>query len=600
MNMKFKEFKLWFSDLGIMLKPYWKYGKLYSIMYIVWSAIAGTMSTMLEVFLLETSINQLTAGEGFFKVIITLLIFFAVQMALGMLADALMYFYFNIKQSEISAKIDIEVYNQIRKVDYKYFDTPEFYDSYTLSYGQYAAKSAQAFTNFSNAITLVTTISTLVGYILSSTFYVLIITLVTVGIKVLVEKKINKLNIELDEEATPVYRIKSYIQGTLYSRDVAMDSKCTNIFGILIAKYKNMVEKDISIQKKFKSKEFFYGFLESVSQYGSSFVIRTIICSLILAGKVGIGSFVAILNAANSLAWKVQGVARYYTNLDGSRLYGKKIREFLSLPSIIENCTDISSGDMVSDDIIDPYDIELRNVSFSYQNSDFRLKNISMKIEKGKKIAIVGENGGGKTTLTKLLLRLYDPDEGNILVDGKSLTEIALRHYRNNVGIAFQEFPLYSLPLRDNLSVYGSVDDEEISNIFKILSLDKVLEKNNATLDTDVTRNFDKNGIMLSGGEKQKLAVARLITKKFGLLIFDEPTAALDPIAEAELNQMILDKANTSTTILISHRLSNVVNADYIYVVKNGEIAECGTHKSLMAEKGLYYKMFKLQAENYK
>ena len=213
MNMKFKEFKLWFSDLGIMLKPYWKYGKLYSIMYIVWSAIAGTMSTMLEVFLLETSINQLTAGEGFFKVIITLLIFFAVQMALGMLADALMYFYFNIKQSEISAKIDIEVYNQIRKVDYKYFDTPEFYDSYTLSYGQYAAKSAQAFTNFSNAITLVTTISTLVGYILSSTFYVLIITLVTVGIKVLVEKKINKLNIELDEEATPVYRIKSYIRG---------------------------------------------------------------------------------------------------------------------------------------------------------------------------------------------------------------------------------------------------------------------------------------------------------------------------------------------------------------------------------------------------
>lgn len=143
-------------------------------------------------------------------------------------------------------------------------------------------------------------------------------------------------------------------------------------------------------------------------------------------------------------------------------------------------------------------------------------------------------------------------------------------------------------------------DDKEMNTIFKSLSLDKVLEKNNATFDTDLTRNFDENGIMLSGGEKQKLAVARLMTKKFGLLIFDEPTAALDPIAEAELNRMILDKANTSTTILISHRLSNVVNADYIYVVRNGEIAECGTHESLMAEKGFYYRMFELQAENYK
>lgn len=598
--MKFKEFKLWFNDLGIMLKPYWKYGKLYSIIYIVWDAIIGTMSAMLEVLLLETSINQLTAGEGFIKVIITLVIFFAVQIGLGMLGDGMAYFYFNIKQAEISAKIDIEVYNQIRKVDYKYFDTPEFYDSYTLSYGQYAAKSAQTFLQFSAAISLITTISTLVAYILSSTIYVLIVTLVTVVIKVLIEKKGNKLSLEFNEESTPVYRMKSYIQGTLYNRDTAMDSKCTNIFHILITKYKDLVNQDISIQKKFKLKEFFYGFLESVSQYGSSFVIRTIVCSLILIGKVGVGSFVAILNAANTLSWKVQGIAKYYTNLDSSRLYGKKIREFLSLPSVIENCPDAATEESCTNESVKPYDIELRNVSFTYENSGFGLKNINMKISEGKKIAIVGENGGGKTTLTKLLLRLYDPDSGSILIDGKPLTKIALRHYRNNVGIAFQEFPLYSLPLRDNLSVYEPANDKEMNIIFKSLSLDKVLEKNNATFDTDLTRNFDENGIMLSGGEKQKLAVARLMTKKFGLLIFDEPTAALDPIAEAELNKMILDKANTSTTILISHRLSNVVNADYIYVVRNGEIEECGTHEALMAEKGFYYKMFELQAENYK
>ena len=555
---------------------------------------------MLDVFLMETSINQLVSGEELFKVIMTIALFFMAQMTLSIVGDALTYFYFNIKQLKISANIDIEVYNKIRKVDYKYFDNPEFYNLYTISFGQYAAKSAQAFSYFSAAITLITTIGTLVGYILSTTFYVLIVTLVTVAIKVLVAKKTNKLNIEFDAEATPVYRMKSYIQKILYSRENAMDCKCTNIFCILISKYKTMVNKNVSIHKKFKLKEFCYGFFESVSQYGSSLTIRTIVCSLIIAGKVGIGSFTAILSAANALSWKVQGIAKYYTDLDSSRLYGKKIREFLSLPSNIENYSDVFLEEIRSDDFAEPYDIELCNVSFSYENSEFGLKNINMKIPKGKKIAIVGENGGGKTTLTKLLLRLYDPDTGNILIDGTPLTEIALRQYRNNVGIAFQEFPLYSLPLRDNLSIYDPVEDEVMSDIFKKLSLDNVLKKNNATFDTDLTRVFDDNGIMLSGGEKQKLAVSRLLTKKFGLLIFDEPTAALDPIAEAELNQIILDKANTSTTILISHKLSNVVNADYIYVVRNGKIAECGTHKSLMAEKGFYYKMFELQAKNYK
>lgn len=598
--MKLKEFKRWFADLGIMLKPYWKYGKLYSFIYIVWSAGASSISTMLYVIMMEVTVNMLAAGEDLAKVIITLTIFLLVEIGMNMLSEGLIYFYFNIKQAKISAEIDMEVYNQIRKVDYKYFDIPDFYNSYTLSYGQYAALSAQAFSILSQTIALIVTIGTLVGYILSSTFYVLIVTLVTVIIKVWVEKKVNKLNIKFGEESTPVQRMKSYVQGNLYSRETAMDNKCTNIFYILTSKYKEMVDKDISIQKKFKLKEFFFSFLGFVAQDGSSFVLKIIICGVILAGKVGVGSFAAMLSASGSLSWKLQCLTKCYVDLDGSRLYGKKIREFLELPSVIENCPDMPREEENSGDFAEPYDIELCDVSFSYENSEFGLKNNNMKIPKGKKIAIVGENGGGKTTLTKLLLRLYDPDAGSILINGKPLKEAALRQYRNNVGIAFQEFPLYSLPLKDNLSVYDTADNEAMSEIFKKLSLNKVLEKNNADFNTDITRNFNENGIMLSGGEKQKLAVARLMTKSFGLLIFDEPTSALDPVAEASLNQMIFDKANTSTTILISHRLSNVVNADYIYVVRDGEIAECGTHESLMAEKGLYYGMFELQAENYK
>ena len=153
--------------------------------------------------------------------------------------------------------------------------------------------------------------------------------------------------------------------------------------------------------------------------------------------------------------------------------------------------------------------------------------------------------------------------------------------------------------MRENLSAYCKVSDQMMHALSDRLPVDEILKKNEATYDTQITRQFDNQGIMLSGGERQKLSVARVMTEKFGMLIFDEPTAALDPLAEERLSQMILSAGNKTTTILISHRLSNVVNADYIYVFRQGEIVESGTHKDLMAANGYYAEMFTTQAKNY-
>ena len=153
--------------------------------------------------------------------------------------------------------------------------------------------------------------------------------------------------------------------------------------------------------------------------------------------------------------------------------------------------------------------------------------------------------------------------------------------------------------MRENLSVYCDVNDETIQRVSESLPVDEILKKNEATYDTQITRQFDNQGIMLSGGERQRLAIARVMMKDLGMLIFDEPTAALDPLAEERLSQMILSAGNKTTTILISHRLSNVVNADYIYVFRQGEIVESGTHKDLMAANGYYAEMFTMQAKNY-
>ena len=153
--------------------------------------------------------------------------------------------------------------------------------------------------------------------------------------------------------------------------------------------------------------------------------------------------------------------------------------------------------------------------------------------------------------------------------------------------------------MRENLSAYCKVSDQMMHALSDRLPVDEILKKNEATYDTQITRQFDNQGIMLSGGERQRLAIARVMMKDLGMLIFDEPTAALDPLAEERLSQMILSAGNKTTTILISHRLSNVVNADYIYVFRQGEIVESGTHKDLMAANGYYAEMFTMQAKNY-
>lgn len=590
--------KMWFENLGLMLKPIWRQNKVYFITYILWDCIQSPLSTMLYVYLMQISINQLSSGAGIWTVATTIILFLICELLLHIGGDLLFSLYFEPCQAKIIANVNIDICEHIKHTDYKYFDNPKYYDEYTVSYAKYASKSLEAFTNLSRSLSLFVTVGSLVGYIVSSAVYVLVITFISVIIKVWVSKLVNKLQIQREEESAPIGRKTDYYHETLCSRDAAMDMKSTRIYNIFADHYRESAQQDIRTKIKYNTKRSFWSSIQVLSTDGSSAVIRIIICGLILVGKVGVGSFVSLLSAANSLAWKIQNVSKYYISLDKSVLYGNKIRHFMNQTSQIEQMTEADEEKRCITSS-SAFSLIFKDVCFNYENSDFSIENINLSIEKGEKIAIVGENGGGKTTLTKLLLRLYDPISGEIVINGISLKELDLTSYRSNVGIAFQDSPMYSLTLRDNLSAYEALHATEALGNFSKSAIDEILTKCGATLDTDVTKKFSEDGIMLSGGEKQKLAVSRLFTKEFGLLIFDEPSSALDPFAEEKLNQMIFDKANSTTTILISHRLSNVVKADCIYVMKDGKIAEKGTHSELISKKGIYFSMFELQAKNY-
>ena len=226
-----------------------------------------------------------------------------------------------------------------------------------------------------------------------------------------------------------------------------------------------------------------------------------------------------------------------------------------------------------------------------------------MKFEGGKTYALVGHNGAGKSTIIKLLLRFYDPTQGEILLNGKNIKEYNLQKYRSLFATAFQDNRMFSMTVSDNVTLGENLSEEEKESVVtEALKLSGVYEKVMSLpkgMNTTLTREFDDEGAVLSGGEFQKIVVARAFARNCPIKVFDEPSSALDPIAEYKLFDNILKACKKNTLLFISHRLSSVQNADHVFLLEKGEVKEEGTHRELMTKNGLYADMYKKQAENY-
>ena len=229
------------------------------------------------------------------------------------------------------------------------------------------------------------------------------------------------------------------------------------------------------------------------------------------------------------------------------------------------------------------------------------ISEISMSVKPGEKIALVGYNGAGKTTLVKLLMRLYDTTSGRILADGVDVKDYDLTSYRNSIGTVFQDFEIFAGTVRENviLDTVDHADDAKIRQALTDSGLLKRTESLPMKLDTPLTHEFSEQGVDLSGGERQKLAISRVFYQNASLMILDEPSSALDPIAEYQLNHAMIEATKDKTVIFISHRLSTTRLADRIFMLEEGHIVEEGTHDALLSQNGKYAEMWKAQAGAY-
>ena len=319
-------------------------------------------------------------------------------------------------------------------------------------------------------------------------------------------------------------------------------------------------------------------------------------CLKAIGGAFGVGSITQYVGAITTLAGNVTLLLQAYGTMKANTEHMEKTFEYLDLPN------SMYQGSLTTEKRRDrQYEVEFKDVSFKYSGSDvWALRHVNMKFKVGKRLAIVGENGSGKTTFIKLLCRLYDPQEGQILLNGIDIRKYKYDDYMNIFAVVFQDFQLLCQPLGANVAGKMEYDRERVNKALVDAGFGDRLATMEKGLDTMLYKDLSDDGVDVSGGEAQKIAIARALYKDAPFIILDEPTAALDPIAEAEIYGKFDEIAGDKTAIYISHRLSSCKFCDEIAVFHEGAVIQQGTHASLVAdESGKYYELWHAQAQYY-
>lgn len=575
------------GSICFLLAPWWKYGKTLMVGSFISSVLFVPAAGYFSATLAQAVIEMIEAGKPFEAAFLTGLTYLLLALALDLLHAVYEDFYLRWKKQEIEGTIERSIYEKALTVDYRHFDDPSYFDSYKLATEKFASQSSEMLQNLFSLLSGVAKCIVYGALIASQGVALLLIVLGCSAFVAYAQIYWSRVSVERETAMVNDQRKADYLRRLFFDHTAVADLRASNIKKSLFSLFDGSVKSRAAIYRKYGAKEFLTDILANLAQLGTTFAVPVYVAWGVMSGNIGgigvyatlIASSLALKEALNALGWWSSQVALGVA-------YAQKVQRFFDTDSTIEASTD---GEKASDG---PFSIRFDHVSYRYGGSDeFAIRDLSLAIAPGEKIAIVGENGAGKTTLTKLLLRLYDTDGGTVQINGRPIADYDVSTLRGRIGIAFQQSRLYALSVRENMTAYADADDARLKSCLEGVGL-------RLSLDAQVTKEFDENGAVLSGGDAQRLCLTRLLHSEFGLLILDEPSSALDPIAEYRIAKLIFDRSPT-TTVMVAHRLSTVVDADRIYLLSDGRIIESGTHAELMAQNGKYREMFLKQAEGY-
>jgi len=482
-------------------------------------------------------------------------------------------------------------------LDLEDFEDSEFQDQLERARRQTSGRMTLMGQLLGQAQDIVTVASFVAGFIFYAPWLIALLLLALIP-AFLGEAHFNAQSYSLDFVRTPERRELDYVRQTAASVETAKEVKIFGLNGFLIDRYVRLATDFYAANRRLAIRRAGWGGLFTAIGTVGYYLAYAYIAWRTLAGEFSIGDLTFLAGSFRRLRTLFEGLLTSFSTTAGQALYLNDLFSFFEV-----------RPEILSPDNPRPFPQPIRrgfvfeDVGFSYPDAErWAVRHLSFTLHAGEVLALVGENGAGKTTLVKLLTRLYDPDEGRILLDGHDLREYDLNALRGNMGVIFQDFVRYNLSARDNIAV-GKIaargDHARIERAARRSQADEVIMRLPTGYQQMIGKRF-KNGIELSGGEWQKIAIARAYMREAAVLILDEPTAALDARAEFEVFKRFKELSEGKTAVLISHRFSSVRMADRILVLADGMVEAAGTHDQLMAQPGRYSELFELQAAGYR
>lgn len=571
----------------------------YLIITIVDNIFLGVINSYASVYFIKIFIDRIVSNVPISDVL-SLIGKFFVAYLFGYLFHVWYLYIFKPKSEHlIHKKIQGILLKKASQIKMECYDDPEYFNDFIWSMNEADRETTSLIDDLGLLCNRITSVGTIV-VVLGAINKVILLLIVFCVIVSLIFKMINtKQTYKKDCSMQNVHRKLDYIDRVYYLKEYAEDVRKTNITFLLDRKFKDCIKEKRKLVKEHGMKLSVLGLASDVS----SSTIFNIGVWLLLIYEIQIkqtispGDFAACASSCWRLFWQINSILNVVTSMQRRNLYIKRVFEFLNN----KKCTTLNVKEGRAPEFKNV--ISFRNVSFRYPgNKKDTISNVTFDINIGEKIVLVGSNGAGKTTLVKLLLRLYEPTDGFILLDGKDIRDIPINDYRLLFGTVFQDFQMYALSVAENvlMDVFECEKEKVVLSALKFSNFNKLINTYESGISTVVTKEFSKDGLELSKGEQQKLAISRILVDKRKIAVLDEPSSSLDAASEDEVNRFFLSEHMPETIVFISHRLSSATVADKIIVLEKGEIVEQGTHSQLINNNNIYAKLFKTQAKKFK
>lgn len=584
-----------------MIGYVWKNEKLIFIIAGLF-CVCDIVSPFQDTYIPKMIIDHLSNNDTEYSMLFGLVVLFLV----GSLYKVLMYplyrnYFSPIAKTRVAKALNVELINKINNLDLKCYEDEEFYNQYTRALNELDSRAYGVFEDVVSLLRYIIYIGVLSGVIILIDPFLLFIAIFCAVVYVVSNKVIAKMQYNYHNLLIPTQRGCEYCKRVLYIPEYAKETRFFPITRLLKNKYENYVDERVKILKS------------SGKKLTICSIIPEVITTLLLHGVVVVylvlrisngyltpGDFIALLLATSQFSNQLAGLGSQLNSFYTNSLYIDNINVIFDYQSEVESriSSEKSSSEFEQ--------IRFNSVSFSYDTrAKLVLDKINLTINRGEKIAIVGLNGSGKSTLIKLLLNLYQPTSGSIEQDGINVMNLSTDEYRQKFGVVFQDFHSFSFSVIENI-LFKPIEDIsqkercEVDAALKKVGMLEKIDNLDSGADTFITKELSKEGCSFSGGEMQSIMLARLFVGNHSVLILDEPTSSLDPIAEYRLYNEVFEKKDPNqTVIIISHKLITTQNADMIYYMENGKILEKGKHSELIDKDGKYAQLYNIQKKYY-